>query len=70
MMEYMRDEMQDTMVLHVGHRPGLEPFHDREIHLTREEGGPAFAEERPIGLGRRLIRRLRPGRAEPPGPKV
>jgi putative ATP-binding cassette transporter len=70
MMEYMRDEMQDTMVLHVGHRPGLEPFHDREIHLAREEGGPAFAEERPIGLGRRLIRRLRPGRAEPPGPRV
>ncbi|MDB5571893.1 MAG: bacA 2 [Hyphomicrobiales bacterium] len=59
MMEYMRDEMTKTMVIHVGHRPGLEPFHDREIHLIREEGGPATAQERSIGLRDRLLRRFR-----------
>lgn len=59
LMEYMRDEMPATMVIHVGHRPGLEPFHDRQIHLIREEGGPASAHERPISLSDRLLRRLR-----------
>jgi putative ATP-binding cassette transporter len=33
MMEYMRDLLPDTMVIHAGHRPGLERFHDREIVL-------------------------------------
>ena len=60
LMEYMRDEMTRTMVIHVGHRPGLEAFHDRQIHLIREEGGPASAHERPINLRDRLLKRLRP----------
>jgi putative ATP-binding cassette transporter len=71
LMEYLRDEMPDTMAIHVGHRPGLEPFHDRQIHLVRVKGGPAVAQERPISLRDRLIRRLRPpadARNEPPGP--
>ena len=29
LMEYMRDQLGDTMVLHAGHRPGLEHFHNR-----------------------------------------
>ncbi len=46
MMEYMRDFLPKTMVIHVGHRPGLEPFHDREIKLVREKrGGPATTQE-------------------------
>jgi putative ATP-binding cassette transporter len=60
LMEYMRDEMTKTMVIHVGHRPGLEPFHDRQIHLIREEGGPASAHERPINFRDRVLRKLRP----------
>jgi putative ATP-binding cassette transporter len=74
LMEYLRDEMPDTMAIHVGHRPGLEPFHDRQIHLVREKGGPAVAQERPIRLRDRLLRRLRPqGPAEgdePPAPQA
>jgi putative ATP-binding cassette transporter len=47
MMEYMRDYLPETTVLHVGHRPGLERFHDREIKLVRKErGGPATTEEK------------------------
>ena len=45
MMEYMRDFLPKTTVIHVGHRPGLEPFHDREIKLVRKvRGGPATTE--------------------------
>jgi putative ATP-binding cassette transporter len=73
LMEYLRDEMPDTMAIHVGHRPGLEPFHDRQIHLVRVAGGPAVAQERPIRLRDRLIGRLRPQRPageEPPAPRA
>ena len=37
MMEYMRDLLPDTMVIHAGHRAGLERFHDREIQLVRDK---------------------------------
>lgn len=42
MMKYMRDFLPDTMVIHAGHRPGLERYHDREIQLVHEsrEGFP------------------------------
>jgi putative ATP-binding cassette transporter len=46
MMEYMRDFLPETMVIHAGHRPGLEVFHTREIKLVREKrGGPATTKE-------------------------
>ena len=48
MMEYMRDLLPDAMVIHAGHRPGLERFHDREIFLRREpNGGPATTQDHP-----------------------
>jgi vitamin B12/bleomycin/antimicrobial peptide transport system ATP-binding/permease protein len=46
MMEYMRDFLPETTVIHAGHRPGLEVFHNREIKLVRERrGGPATTRE-------------------------
>jgi putative ATP-binding cassette transporter len=66
MMEYMRDLLPKAMVIHAGHRPGLEGFHDREIHLVREmRDGPATAQEQyfaPLELVSRALRRLRRGR--------
>jgi vitamin B12/bleomycin/antimicrobial peptide transport system ATP-binding/permease protein len=60
LMEYMRDQLSDTMVLHAGHRPGLEHFHNREIQLVRmTSGGPATTEERKTTLGERLVRYLK-----------
>ncbi len=50
MMELLRAEAPGSMVLHVAHRPGLARFHDREIHLKRDDGGPAMVEEAPRGL--------------------
>jgi putative ATP-binding cassette transporter len=64
MMEYMRDLMPDTMVIHAGHRPGIERFHGREIHLVRETGkGPATIQEPTLTqvLVHRLRRLVSPG---------
>ena len=47
LMEFMRDLLADTTVIHAGHRPGLERFHDRVIQLVREKrDGPATTQER------------------------
>lgn len=43
MMEYMRDLLTNTTVIHAGHRPELEPFHSRQIRLVREYRDPATA---------------------------
>ena len=60
MMEYMRDLLPDAMVIHAGHRPGLERFHDREIQLVREKrDGPATTQEHhfsPLELLRALCK--------------
>jgi vitamin B12/bleomycin/antimicrobial peptide transport system ATP-binding/permease protein len=46
MMEFLRTDLASATVLHVGHRPGLEEHHDREIKLVREGGGAAVARHR------------------------
>jgi putative ATP-binding cassette transporter len=67
MMENMRDFLPNTMVIHAGHRPGLERFHDREIHLVREKrDGPATTEEHhptPMELLSRALHKLGRGRS-------
>jgi putative ATP-binding cassette transporter len=67
LMEYMRDLLPDTMVIHAGHRPGLERFHDRQIQLVREKrGGPTTTQEKqfsPLELISRALRRLGLGRS-------
>lgn len=35
LMEYMRDFLAATTVIHASHTTGIEPFHDREIRLVR-----------------------------------
>ena len=60
MMELMRDRLPKSTVVHVAHRPGLERYHDREIHLKREEGGPATVSDGPQrGVFRWLRKRKR-----------
>jgi putative ATP-binding cassette transporter len=66
MMEYMRDLLPDTMVIHAAHRPGIERFHGREIHLVRETSqGPATIQEPSLAqvLAHRLRRLVSPRKA-------
>ena len=67
MMEYMRDQLPNAMVIHAAHRPGLEQFHDREIQLKREtRDGPATAQEHVFSareLASRALQKLRGRRA-------
>jgi vitamin B12/bleomycin/antimicrobial peptide transport system ATP-binding/permease protein len=59
LMEYMRDLMPKTTVLHAGHRHGLDRFHDREIQLVREtRDGPATTHERRFTARERAARAL------------
>ncbi|OJY37236.1 MAG: hypothetical protein BGP06_00405 [Rhizobiales bacterium 65-9] len=46
LLEYMRDDLAHVTVLHVGHRPGLEHFHTREMNLARTGSGAAEAQQK------------------------
>ncbi len=60
LMEYMRDMLGDTMVLHAGHRPGLERFHHRQIQLVRAtREGPATTAKPKTAVGQRLVHDLK-----------
>ncbi len=60
MMEFFRGELAGATLLSVGHRPGLEQYHDREIYLVREDGGVgAQARHRRYPRMRQFWKRLR-----------
>lgn len=40
-------ELSDASVLSIGHRPGLEAFHTRTLHLVRTPGGAMLHQKRP-----------------------
>jgi putative ATP-binding cassette transporter len=67
MMEYVRDLLPDTMVIHAGHRAGLERFHDREIRFVRErrDAPPVVPEQdiSPLESVARALKRLEHGRS-------
>lgn len=44
MMDFLRGDLAHAIVIHVCPQPGLERFHDRELHLLREDGGAAVAD--------------------------
>ena len=58
LMEYMRDLLSETMVIHAGHRPGLEQFHTREIRLIRKTAeGPTTIHERRVSQSKVTARK-------------
>jgi putative ATP-binding cassette transporter len=63
MMEFQRADLAPATIISVTHRPGLEEYFDREIHLIRiEEGGHATTRERRYPPLRNLWNRItRPG---------
>jgi putative ATP-binding cassette transporter len=59
LLEHMRELLPHTMVIHAGHRPGIERFHNREIQLIRKtSGGPATMHEPPTTIARLVSRML------------
>jgi putative ATP-binding cassette transporter len=63
MMSLFRDELAQAMLLSVGHRPGLEDYHDRVIELTSRPMGAVMAdgaqvEPGPLDRPKRIIRKL------------
>jgi putative ATP-binding cassette transporter len=74
MMSLFRDELAGSMLISVGHRPGLEEYHDRIIVLERQARGAEVTEPgkrrlRGIAgrLGDILKRSLRPRPSPDPG---
>ena len=49
MMELLRDELPDTAVVSIGHRPGLERHHDRVLVLEASPEGAVLAPNEPAG---------------------
>ncbi len=59
-MDFLKNELVEATVLSVGHRPGLEAWHTREISLVRAPGEVhAHAEERRYPLAGKIFERLR-----------
>jgi len=58
MLELLRTDLADATVISVAHRPGLEDFFDREIHLVRADAGHATAQNRPSPRLRELLQRV------------
>lgn len=66
MMGFFRNELAAATLLSVGHRPGLENYHDREIFLVREDGSTgAVARQRHYRGLRRFWGRFRRGAEAP-----
>ncbi len=59
MLSLLHEELRDATVISVGHRAGIEEFHDRKIVLERR---PAGAEIRHVRLPKSLWRLLAPAR--------
>lgn len=73
LMALLTDELAQTTVISVGHRPELEAFHSRKIVLERRRGGAKFVNDirlvpKPRGrLIRNWLRRLRTESRSPEG---
>lgn len=63
MMDLLHHELAQATSISVGHRPGLEQYHDREINLTRVDGGAAIMRQRTYPKLRQIVRQvIRPKR--------
>jgi putative ATP-binding cassette transporter len=58
MMSFLREDLARTMVLNVAHRPGLEEYHDGELHLIRVEQGHVVTQDRHYPRLKRLWQRI------------
>src|SRR5207302_7815972 len=47
MMNIFREELAGSTLLSIAHRPGLDAFHDRTLHLVKAAGGAQLVTKRP-----------------------
>jgi putative ATP-binding cassette transporter len=52
LMSLLRETLPDTTLISIGHRPGLEAFHDRRLTLVRHEDGARLICERALQIVR------------------
>ena len=52
LMSLLRETLPETTLISIGHRPGLEAFHDRRLMLVRHEDGARLICERALQLVR------------------
>ena len=53
-MKLLIEELPETSVVSIGHRPGLELFHTRELNLVQGEEGAKLETMKAIGAPRAL----------------
>jgi putative ATP-binding cassette transporter len=73
LMEKLSEQLPQTAIISVGHRPELEAFHERKVNLVRREGGaklvPGEVTAPPINLFSNFMKRWRvPPSASPATP--
>lgn len=56
MMELLIEALPDAAVVSIGHRPGLDAFHSRTLHLVKMEDGARFARPRRTAPARSAAR--------------
>jgi putative ATP-binding cassette transporter len=49
MMRLFREELAESALVSIGHRPGLDAYHDRTLHLSRAPDGARLEVRRRIG---------------------
>ena len=56
LLQLLREDLAEATVISVGHRPGLEAFHDRKIVLERQEAGARLTAEPATSALWRMLR--------------
>jgi putative ATP-binding cassette transporter len=60
MMRIFREELAESALVSIGHRPGLDAYHDRTLHLMRAPDGARLEVRRKVSPGRERRRRAAP----------
>ena len=59
-MRLLIDKLPGTSIVSIGHRPGLEAFHSRELTLEPGKGGARLSQRKGARSLREVYRRVRP----------
>lgn len=60
LLSLLNEDLKDSTVVSVGHRPGIEAYHDRLLHLELRELGATLRAKAGAGVLTRVLRKLTP----------